>query len=130
MSIFLILLKNGYPANNSSPPKPERAILTPFSLVTFETKKVLFSELDETMQKAVLTQKEYANDEVVELNDYDQNKYWKFVSSCLQLSEGINEDEADEKIESINELYKFGAEFQNQIIKLQTLVSPNEIATN
>lgn len=96
----------------------------------FETKKVLFSELDETMQKAVLTQKEYANDEVVELNDYDQNKYWKFVSSCLQLSEGINEDEADEKIESINELYKFGAEFQNQIIKLQTLVSPNEIATN
>ena len=96
----------------------------------FETKKVVFSELDETMQKAVLTQKEYANDEVVELNDYDQNKYWKFVSSCLQLSEGINEDEADEKIESINELYKFGAEFQNQIIKLQTLVSPNEIATN
>ena len=96
----------------------------------FETKKVVFSELDETMQKAVLTQKEYTNDEVVELNDYDQNKYWKFVSSCLQLSEGINEDEADEKIESINELYKFGAEFQNQIIKLQTLVSPNEIATN
>jgi len=96
----------------------------------FETKKVLFSELDETMQKAVLTQGEYANDSEVELNDYDQNKYWKFVSSCLQLSEGINEDEADDKIISINELYKFGAEFQNQIIKLQTIVSPNEITTN
>ena len=96
----------------------------------FETKKVLFSELDETMQKAVLTQKEYANDEIVELNDYDQNKYWKFVSSCIQLSEGLGEIEADDKIESINDLYKFGAEFQNEIIKLQTIVSPNEIATN
>ena len=96
----------------------------------FETKKVLFSELDETMQKAVLTQKEYANDEIVELNDYDQNKYWKFVSSCIQLSEGLGEVEADDKIESINDLYKFGAEFQNEIIKLQTIVSPNEIATN
>jgi uncharacterized protein YjgD (DUF1641 family) len=96
----------------------------------FETKKVIFSELDETMQKAVLTQKEYANDELVELNDYDQNKYWKFVSSCIQLSEGVSESEADDKIESINELYKFGAEFQNEIIKLQTIVSPNEIATN
>jgi tRNA splicing endonuclease len=96
----------------------------------FETKKVLFSELDETMQKAVLTQKEYANDEIVELNDYDQNKYWKFVSSCIQLSEGIGEVEADDKIESINDLYKFGAEFQNEIIKLQTIVSPNEITTN
>jgi hypothetical protein len=96
----------------------------------FETKKVLFSELDETMQKAVLTQKEYANDEIVELNDYDQNKYWKFVSSCIQLSEGVSESEADDKIESINELYKFGAEFQNEIIKLQTIVSPNETATN
>ena len=96
----------------------------------FATKKVLFSELDETMQNAVLTQKECATDEVVELNDYDQNKYWKFVSICLQLSEGINEDEADEKITSINELYNFGATFQNQIIKLQTIVSPNEIATN
>ena len=82
------------------------------------------------MQKAVLTQKEYANDELVELNDYDQNKYWKFVSSCIQLSEGVSESEADDKIESINELYKFGAEFQNEIIKLQTIVSPNEIATN
>jgi hypothetical protein len=96
----------------------------------FETKKVLFSELDETMQKAVLTQKEYANDELVELNDYDQNKYWKFVSSCIQLSEGLGEVEADDKIESINDLYKFGAEFQNEIIKLQTIVSPNEITTN
>jgi hypothetical protein len=96
----------------------------------FETKKVLFSELDETMQKAVLTQKEYANDEIVELNDYDQNKYWKFVSSCIQLSEGLGEVEADDKIESINDLYKFGAEFQNEIIKLQTIVSPNEITTN
>jgi hypothetical protein len=96
----------------------------------FETKKVLFSELDETMQKAVLTQKEYANDEIVELNDYDQNKYWKFVSSCIQLSEGLGEVEADDKIESINDLYKFGAEFQNEIIKLQTIVSPNETATN
>jgi tRNA splicing endonuclease len=96
----------------------------------FETKKVLFSELDETMQKAVLTQKEYANDEIVELNDYDQNKYWKFVSSCIQLSEGVSEVEADDKIESINDLYKFGAEFQNEIIKLQTIVSPNETATN
>jgi hypothetical protein len=96
----------------------------------FETKKVIFSELDETMQKAVLTQKEYANDELVELNDYDQNKYWKFVSSCIQLSEGLGEVEADDKIESINDLYKFGAEFQNEIIKLQTIVSPNEIATN
>jgi tRNA splicing endonuclease len=96
----------------------------------FETKKVLFSELDETIQKAVLTQKEYANDEIVELNDYDQNKYWKFVSSCIQLSEGVGEVEADDKIESINDLYKFGAEFQNEIIKLQTIVSPNEIATN
>ena len=96
----------------------------------FETKKVLFSELDETMQKAVLTQKEYANDEIVELNDYDQNKYWKFVSSCIQLSEGLGEVEADDKIESINDLYKFGAEFQNEIIKLQTIVSPNETPTN
>ena len=96
----------------------------------FETKKVVFSELDETTQKAVLTQKEYANDEIVELNDYDQNKYWKFVSSCIQLSEGLGEVEADDKIESINDLYKFGAEFQNEIIKLQTIVSPNEIATN
>lgn len=96
----------------------------------FETKKVLFSELDETMQKAVLTQKEYANDELVELNDYDQNKYWKFVSSCIQLSEGLGEVEADDKIESINDLYKFGAEFQNEIIKLQTIVSPNEITIN
>jgi hypothetical protein len=96
----------------------------------FETKKVIFSDLDETMQKAVLTQKEYANDELVELNDYDQNKYWKFVSSCIQLSEGLGEVEADDKIESINDLYKFGAEFQNEIIKLQTIVSPNEIATN
>jgi hypothetical protein len=96
----------------------------------FETKKVLFSELDETMQKAVLTQKEYANDELVELNDYDQNKYWKFVSSCIQMSEGLGEVEADDKIESINDLYKFGAEFQNEIIKLQTIVSPNEITTN
>jgi hypothetical protein len=96
----------------------------------FETKKVIFSDLDETMQKAVLTQKEYANDEIVELNDYDQNKYWKFVSSCIQLSEGLGEVEADDKIESINDLYKFGAEFQNEIIKLQTIVSPNEITTN
>lgn len=96
----------------------------------FETKKVIFSDLDETMQKAVLTQKEYANDELVELNDYDQNKYWKFVSSCIQLSEGIGEIEADDKIESINDLYKFGTEFQNEIIKLQTIVSPNEITTN
>jgi hypothetical protein len=96
----------------------------------FETKKVIFSDLDETMQKAVLTQKEYANDELVELNDYDQNKYWKFVSSCIQLSEGLGEIEADDKIESINDLYKFGAEFQNEIIKLQTIVSPNEITTN
>jgi hypothetical protein len=96
----------------------------------FETKKVLFSELDETMQKAVLTQKEYAHDDMVELNDYDQNKYWKFVSSCIQLSEGLGEVEADDKIESINDLYKFGAEFQNEIIKLQTIVSPNEITTN
>jgi len=96
----------------------------------FETKKVIFSDLDETMQKAVLTQKEYANDELVELNDYDQNKYWKFVSSCIQLSEGLSEVEADDKIESINDLYKFGAEFQNEIIKLQTIVSPNEITTN
>ena len=96
----------------------------------FETKKVIFSNLDETMQKAVLTQKEYANDELVELNDYDQNKYWKFVSSCIQLSEGLGEVEADDKIESINDLYKFGAEFQNEIIKLQTIVSPNEITTN
>jgi hypothetical protein len=96
----------------------------------FETKKVIFSDLDETMQKAVLTQKEYANDELVELNDYDQNKYWKFVSSCIQLSEGLGEVEADDKIESINDLYKFGAEFQNEIIKLQTIVSPNEITTN
>lgn len=96
----------------------------------FETKKVIFSDLDETMQKAVLTQKEYANDELVELNDYDQNKYWKFVSSCIQLSEGLSEVEADDKIESINDLYKFGAEFQNEIIKLQTIVSPNETTTN
>jgi len=96
----------------------------------FETKKVIFSDLDETMQKAVLTQKEYDNDELVELNDYDQNKYWKFVSSCIQLSEGLGEVEADDKIESINDLYKFGAEFQNEIIKLQTIVSPNEITTN
>jgi hypothetical protein len=96
----------------------------------FETKKVIFSDLDETMQKAVLTQKEYANDELVELNDYDQNKYWKFVSSCIQLSEGLGEVEADDKIESINDLYKFCAEFQNEIIKLQTIVSPNEITTN
>jgi len=96
----------------------------------FETKKVIFSDLDETMQKAVLTQKEYANDELVELNDYDQNKYWKFVSSCIQLSEGLGEVEADDKIESINDLYKFGAEFQNEIIKLQTIVSPNETTTN
>ena len=70
------------------------------------------------------------NDEIVELNDYDQNKYWKFVSSCIQLSEGLGEVEADDKIESINDLYKFGAEFQNEIIKLQTIVSPNEITTN
>jgi hypothetical protein len=96
----------------------------------FETKKVVFNELDETMQKAVLTQKEYAIDEIVELNDYDQNKYWKFVSCCIQLSEGLGEVEADDRIESINDLYKFGAEFQNEIIKLQTIVSPNEIATN
>jgi len=96
----------------------------------FETKKVLFKDLDETMQKAVLTQGEYTLESEVELNDYDQNKYWKFVSSCIQLSEGVSEIEADDKIESINDLYKFGAEFQNEIIKLQTIVSPNEIATN
>jgi hypothetical protein len=46
------------------------------------------------------------------------------------LSEGLGEVEADDKIESINDLYKFGAEFQNEIIKLQTIVSPNEITTN
>jgi hypothetical protein len=96
----------------------------------FATKKVLFKDLDETMQKAVLTQGEYTLESEVELNDYDQNKYWKFVSSCIQLSEGLGEVEADDKIESINDLYKFGAEFQNEIIKLQTIVSPNEIATN
>jgi hypothetical protein len=83
------------------------------------------------MQKAVLTQKEYTENDVVEINDYDQNKYWKFVSSCIQLTNGITEDEADDKITNINELYKIGAAYQNQIIQLQTIVeSPNETATN
>jgi hypothetical protein len=97
----------------------------------FATKKIVFKDLDITMQKAVLTQKEYAENDVVEINDYDQNKYWKFVSSCIQLTNGVTEDEADDKIININELYKIGAAYQNQIIQLQTIVeSPNETATN
>ena len=97
----------------------------------FATKKVVFKDLEPTMQKAVTTQKEYSENDIVELNDYDQNKYWKFVSNCIQLTEGKTEDEADDTITNINELYKIGTVFQNQIIQLQTIVeSPNETATN
>lgn len=97
---------------------------------SLKTKKSLFKDLDADMQKALLTQKKYKQEEEVELNDHDQNKLWKFATICIQLSENISEDEADDKIITINELYDYVAKFQTQIIKLQTIVSPNETTTN
>ena len=97
---------------------------------SLKTKKSLFKDLDADMQKALLTQKKYKQEEEVELNDHDQNKLWKFATICIQLAENISEDEADDKIITINELYDYVAKFQTQIIKLQTIVSPNETTTN
>jgi len=95
-----------------------------------KTKQCKFSELDGHMQTALLTQKKYEQDEEVTLNDHDQTRFWKFTSTCIQLTEGVSEEEADDKIDSVSKLYEIGNEFYVQIIKLQTITSPNETPTN
>lgn len=105
--------------------------LMDFYISCFKENKVLFKDLDWAMQQSLLKVKKYEENDEIIIPDYDQNKCYKFVEAFL-FALGYTDEQIEEKIIDISEMYKTASIIFKQINELQTIVKepadPNDKA--
>lgn len=99
----------------------------------FESKTVLFKDLEWSMQQSLQTVQPHTDDEEITIPIYDEQKCYAFVESFLKVV-GKTDDEIENIIISIPEMYKVASLIFGQINALQSIATtpadPNVTTTN